>query len=354
MCFLYFLGPVLGILMSHRSSGPLQTLPRHLKHRLHLCQLTSMVFGRFDVASSTNSSAGLNIYSAFHSRRHGASRAAIKYRFSHSERGKQLQSAFSQPIPTSAYCRRHHRLDCKRTCCALAKLQQEQQQALELKKKMANNYFMSNSVRMTNHSKQDTHNHARVTGLVDAIPAFLKCSAMSYRDIAKAMVDKGEIKDMKDMKVLGGWYRLLLEMMTQAVIESYLCDEDTGFDTILDVFSYGDDPEDTEATLKNFTTEEDIVNPSTTPSSPSSCHSPSTPGVEGLHFPNISTSMPSIQNHYRQHPTPPLHDVTTQDRQDDILFAKTPEYMTFKIAKDERLHEVKKKKKKKKKFVCAD
>ncbi|KAF9276975.1 hypothetical protein BGZ68_009627, partial [Mortierella alpina] len=34
-----------------------------------------------------------------------------------------------------------------------------------------------------------------------------------------------------------------------------------------------------------------------------------------------------------------LHDVTTQDRQDDILFAKTPLYAAFKKAKDERLQE---------------
>ncbi|KAI1317728.1 hypothetical protein EDD11_007902 [Mortierella claussenii] len=361
-----------GILKSHRSNGPLQTLPRHLKHRLHLCQLTSMVFGRFDVASSTNNSAGLNIYSAFHSRRHGTSRAAIKHRFSHSEQGKQLQSRFSQPIPASNYCRRHHRRDCKRTCCTLAKLQQEQQQALEVKKKMANNYFMNNSVRLSSlshggigiggsgsgngSSKQDAHAHQRVTGLVDAIPAFLKCSAMSYRDIAKTMVEKGEIEEMKDMKVLEGWYKLLLEMMTQAVIESFLCDEDTGFDTVLDVFSFGDDPEDTAVALKDFTVEDSsssVVDSSSTsnsisgPSSPSSSQSSAILGVEGLQFQTLSGMSTPLQSQYHLQqnmhtsagPSPVLHDVTTQDRQDDILFAKTAEYKAFKATKDERLKE---------------
>ncbi|KAK3825479.1 MAG: hypothetical protein J3Q66DRAFT_327860 [Benniella sp.] len=320
-----------GILKSHRSNGPLQTLPRHLKHRLHLCQLTSMVFGRFDVASSTNNSAGLNIYSAFHSRRHGTSRAAIKQRFTNSEQGRQLQPLFAHPIPASLYCRRHHRRDCKRTCCTLAKLQQEQQQALELKKKMTNNYFLNN-VR-----KQE---HQRVAGMVDAIPAFLKCSAMSYRDIAKGMVDKGEIQDMKDMKVLEGWYKLLLEMMTQTAIESYLCDEDIGLDTILDVFSYGDDPDSEETALKDFT-----VKVSLEPSSLDSPSSGTETGVEGLHFQTLSSlsstalSPLKSQYHSQQSGTPLLHDVTTQDRQDDILFAKTPEYRTFKNAKDERLQE---------------
>ncbi|KAF9965859.1 hypothetical protein BGZ70_003936 [Mortierella alpina] len=332
-----------GILKSHRSNGPLQTLPRHIKHRLHLCQLTSMVFGRFDVASSTNNSAGLNIYSAFHSRRHGASRAAIRARFVKSEKGQQIQAQLNtEPIPSSLYCRRHHRRDCKRTCCTRAKLQQEQQQALEAKKKLANNYYMTTaSVR----NKQEDK-HRRVAGMVDAIPAFLKCSAMSYRDIAKSMVDKGELKSIKDMKVEEGWYRLLLEMMTQAVIESYLCDENTGFETILDVFSFGDDPE----------TVIDYSNQEMTPATASTTTTTTTitlkdidelddrsgvAGVEGLHFQNLSGlgSTPPSMSRQTSSTSTVLHDVTTQDRQDDILFAKTPLYAAFKKSKDERLQE---------------
>ena len=225
--------------------------------------------------------------------------------------------------------------------------------ALELKKKLANSYFM-NTVR-----KQE---HQRVAGLVDAIPAFLKCSAMSYRDIVNASkvehtkdketkddketdtnTDKDQKQDDKEngepekkekVKVLEGWYKLMLELMTQAVIESYLCDENTGFETILDVFSYGDDPkkEEEEVVLKDIVMEDVTV-----ASSPSS----SVTGVEGLQFHSLSglgstTTMP------KNHPTGSihLHDVTTKDRQDDILFAKTPEYRAFKQAKDERLQEV--------------
>ncbi|KAF8923323.1 hypothetical protein EDD21DRAFT_391725 [Dissophora ornata] len=339
-----------GILKSHRSNGPLQTLPRPLKIRLHLCQLTSMVFGRFDVASSTNNSAGLNVYSAIHSRRHGTSRAAIKYRFSHSERGKQLQPFFSHPIPPSLYCRRHHRKDCKRTCCTLAKLQQEQQQALEQKKRMANNYFMNNNVVRPHNAHSNKQEHQRVTGLVDAVPAFLKCSAMSYRDIAKAMVDKGELEEVKEIKVLEGWYKLLLEMMTQAAIESYLCDENTGFDTILDVFSFGDDP-DNDTALKDFTSADEHVEASSSSSTAAAANAEddSLPsgstmtGMEGLQFQNLSGlgSTTSSTKYHQQlaATTAILQDVTTQDRQDDILFAKTPEYEAFKAAKDQRLKE---------------
>ncbi|KAF9578125.1 hypothetical protein BGW38_006241 [Lunasporangiospora selenospora] len=302
-----------------------------------------MVFGRFDVASSTNHSAGLNIYSAIHSRRHGASRAAIKTRFSNSGLGKRLQPRFSQSIATSVYCRRHHRRDCKRTCCTLAKLQQEQQQALELKKKLASNYYNMSATTSTTLANRKQE-QGKVTGLVDAIPAFLKCSAMCYRDIAKNMVDKGELKEMKEMRVFEGWYSLLLELMTQAVIESYLCDEATGFETVLDVFSYGDDP-DKDDLLKNIDIDEkgegalDSKNASATGLSG---HNDS--GVDGLQFQtlgglNSTMKSPFLQQQPLQHTTPQLHDVTTQDRQDDILFAHTPEYEAFKRAKDERLKE---------------
>lgn len=57
-------------------------------------------------------------------------------------------------------------------------------------------------------------------------------------------------------KVMGGglprtWYALFLDMMTQAVIEAYLCDGQVGMESIVSVFSYGymddendDDPEE--------------------------------------------------------------------------------------------------------------
>ncbi|KAG0210203.1 hypothetical protein BGX28_009508 [Mortierella sp. GBA30] len=308
-----------GILKSHRSSGPLQTLPRHLKHRLHLCQLTSLVFGRFDVASSTNNSAGLNIYSALHSRRHGASRAAIQNHLTNSSQGQQIRAFFAQSIQSSSYCRRHHRKDCQRTCCTLAKLQQQQQQALEQKKKMTNNYYMNN-VR--------TSDQQRVAGLVDAIPAFLKCSAMSYRDIAASMVEKNEQKHVAETRVLEGWYRLLLEMMTQAVIESYLCDGTMGVDTLLDVFSYGDDPEAGDSMNVSSTNE----GPKETPT-----------GVEHLQFKSLQVQGSRTQQQQttsnQQQQQSVLQDTITQDRQDDILFVKTPEYEAFKKDKDERLQE---------------
>ncbi|KAG0051063.1 hypothetical protein BGZ83_004141 [Gryganskiella cystojenkinii] len=337
-----------GILKSHRSSGPLQTLPRHLKHRLHLCQLTSMVFGRFDVASSTNnSSGGLNIYSSFQSSRHEASCAVIQYHLAHSPQGQRTRELFVEPVQHSyAYCRRHHRRDCKRTCCTLAKLQKEQQQALELKKKsMSNNNGNNNqnsvSINQNNNNSSRKLEHQSVAGLTDAIPAFLKCSAMSYRDIAKCMVEKGELKDIKETQVLEGWYRLLLEMMTQAVIESYLCDGTAGVDTILDVFSYGDDPDSEDL--------QDESSASGSPKvkagrelSPTAARRPSVGAYSNKEEPQLQDGRRSSINKSqspRQQSSPAPQDINGQDRQDDILFVKTPEYLVFKKAKTERLQE---------------
>lgn len=46
-------------------------------------------------------------------------------------------------------------------------------------------------------------------------------------------------------RVMGGgmpprWYDLFLELLTQAAIESYLCDGQTGLEPIFEIFSYGD------------------------------------------------------------------------------------------------------------------
>ncbi|KAG0059027.1 hypothetical protein BGZ89_000762 [Linnemannia elongata] len=305
-----------GILKSHRSSGPLQTLPRHLKHRLHLCQLTSMVFGRFDVASSTNNTAGLNIYSAFQSRRHGASRAAIQQHLANSPQGQKTRSFFAQPVSSASYCRRHHRKDCQRTCCTLAKMQQQQHKALEQKKKAAtaNANANANSNNINTNTRQQ-----HVAGLVDAIPAFLKCSAMSYRDIAQCLAEKHGAKDESEGRVLEGWYRLLLEMMTQAVIEAYLCDGTTGVDTLLDVFSYGDLAEDEEEPAKDGNNDESHISNSS--------------ATEGT----LNGRRASFQGQTNSNQEATA--TTTQDRQDDILFVKSAEYEAFKKAKDERLQE---------------
>lgn len=171
---------------------------------------------------------------------------------------------------------------------------------------MANGHYY-----MNHYNNQSTRSpeQQRVAGLIDAIPAFLKCSAMSYIDIAKCMVERGETKELKDTQALEGWYRLLLEMMTQAVIESYLCDGTVGVETILDVFSYGNDSDPLEEN-KDVATN-----------------------------PNRKGSISGIEDLQQLQPMESQDD-GAQDQEDDILFVKTPEYEAFKIAKERRLQEV--------------
>ncbi|KAK3831855.1 MAG: hypothetical protein J3R72DRAFT_244029 [Linnemannia gamsii] len=292
-----------------------------------------MVFGRFDVASSTNNTTttaeGLNVYSAFQSRCHGTSQPAAiiqQHLLVNSPQGQRTRSFFAQPVSSASYCRRHHRKDCQRTCCTLAKMQQQRQKALEQQKKAnTTNNYVNNSNNSNNNNARKS-DQQRVAGLVDAIPAFLKCSAMSYRDIAQCLAEKkmkgtsngsAKDKDQNEGRVLEGWYRLLLEMMTQAVIEAYLCDGRTGVEILLDVFSYGDLPEDqgeTAAAAAKETSDENS-------------------GVNGSSFQTIQQQQGQTNNTSNQDIT------TTQDRQDDILFAKTAEYDAFKQAKNQRLQE---------------
>lgn len=85
---------------------------------------------------------------------------------------------------------------------------------------------------------------------------FLKTSADLLRRTLEAHKDGQEVKPMvfAGQKVMGGgmpprWYDLFLELLTQAAIETYLCDAQTGPEPIFEIFSYGyvedeDEPND--------------------------------------------------------------------------------------------------------------
>ncbi|KAI9484532.1 hypothetical protein BDB00DRAFT_855087 [Zychaea mexicana] len=91
------------------------------------------------------------------------------------------------------------------------------------------------------------------SGLMDAIPTFLKTSA----DLLRRALDNGssdnntsehqqQTKPMvfAGQQVMGGgmpptWYDLFLNLLTQAAIECYMCDGQTGPEPISEIFSYG-------------------------------------------------------------------------------------------------------------------
>ena len=78
-------------------------------------------------------------------------------------------------------------------------------------------------------------------GLIDVIPVFLNTLAHD---------NENESITVKSM-----WYELLLDLLTQATIECYLCDSYNSIDALLEIFSYGDiDPSDYHSIIQKVMT----------------------------------------------------------------------------------------------------
>ncbi|KAG1090121.1 hypothetical protein G6F59_009226 [Rhizopus arrhizus] len=204
---------VAGILSSHCNKTLSFKRDCHFEQRLHLCQLTNLVFGRFDIASThqeTSSSTPLT---------HRPWRRYL------SPEPLNREELFSEPIQP-AFCRRHRVQDCYG--CNLPTISKP------------------------------------APGLIEAIPTFLRTSA----DMLRRRLESGEeVKPMMfaGQKVMGGgmppkWYDLFLELLTQAAIESYLCDGQVGLESIFEIFSYGrveEEGEEEEAEEEEEEEEED-------------------------------------------------------------------------------------------------
>src|SRR2546421_634671 len=75
----------------------------------------------------------------------------------------------------------------------------------------------------------------------DVIPVFLNTLAHD---------NENESITVKSM-----WYELLLDLLTQATIECYLCDSYNSIDALLEIFSYGDiDPSDYHSIIQKVMT----------------------------------------------------------------------------------------------------
>lgn len=94
-------------------------------------------------------------------------------------------------------------------------------------------------------------------GLAEAIPAFLKTSANMLRSVLDSEHDDLKPLMVAGQQVMGGgmpprWYDLFLDLLTQAAIQSYMCDGKTGLETIYEIFSYGYvEDEDEEETIED-------------------------------------------------------------------------------------------------------
>lgn len=251
----------LGILSSgSRAKAPSSWVDCAFEQRLHLCQLTNLVFGRFD---ATSTGQHVIAHNSTRRRRHEAqmmasvmeenSGAADKdSNDANKENGQQQcdltkrrQQLFSRPI-FPPFCRRHRFQNCHG--CRSPYLKDKPNNALHMKQIPKIEQEGSSSSRdPPSNSRQSTSSPPPPAGLIEAIPTFLKTSADLLRRTLETNGEEGGAKPMifAGQRVMGGgmpprWYDLFLELLTQAAIESYLCDGQTGLEPIFEIFSYGD------------------------------------------------------------------------------------------------------------------
>jgi hypothetical protein len=221
----------LGVLSDHRKRTP-SSISRNpqLEQRLHLCQLTNLVFGRFDPAptSAHPSEPTVSTRIRKHSEHIVSTINSDDQDESHDI--KLRREFFAKPIEPPC-CRRH-----RKSHCVLCQIPTEP-------KKRTQKPVTPPSAQLPT---------AHCLGLIDAIPAFLKTSADWLRmalESASNTNSPAQPMTFAGERVMGGgmppkWYDLFLEFLTQAVIESYLCDSHIGLQSIFEAFSYGDVEED--------------------------------------------------------------------------------------------------------------
>ncbi|KAL0089595.1 hypothetical protein F4703DRAFT_1473790 [Phycomyces blakesleeanus] len=265
---------VAGILSSHQNKKPSFKIDANFEQRLHLCQLTNLVFGRFDATST----AGCHViaHNSARRKRHETQMASmIEDKEDETCDIKRRQQLFARPvIPT--FCRRHRRQDCpgcqspfsttKASSSTISSSSSSSLLSLSSPPISASveapppppkttttqesaSVSASASASEPLSNTETTPSGSTIIpppGLMEAIPSFLKTSA----DMLRHTLETGEEGDPTPLtfagqKVMGGgmpprWYDLFLELLTQAAIESYLCDAQVGLEPIFEIFSYGD------------------------------------------------------------------------------------------------------------------
>jgi hypothetical protein len=243
-----------GILSSHFTQKPSFQSDSNFEQRLHLCQLTNLVFGRFDALST-----GQHVIAHSSSRRrrhHESSTEVIVGDNDFQERQKTFSSRILPP-----FCRRHRIQGCYG--CRSPYLKEKPEYAMQMAQVHHVEEHETTQDDNTQFRTLDIASIAPPTppaGLVEAIPTFLRTSA----DMLRRMLENEDNKPMMfaGQKVMGGgmpprWYDLFLELLTQAAIESYLCDTQAGLEPIFEIFSYGDVEDEDEEEEHDHEEEED-------------------------------------------------------------------------------------------------
>ncbi|ORZ15888.1 hypothetical protein BCR42DRAFT_352890 [Absidia repens] len=248
---------VKGILSNHRSKRPSFEIDNHFEQRLHLCQLTNLIFGRRETSetdtttdtSSTTSNKRRRRHHLHHHQHHHHHHQHHLHLHQHHRRPETSteQATIGQDDNETKICRWTSMITpnhCRRHRLQLCDLCTDKSTTL-----------LSTKVASSSSSPFSP-------GLLEAIPTFLKTSADLLRHTLETNHhqhhDQDNIGDDDDdddnkkkpmifagQKVMGGgmpprWYDLFLELLTQAAIECYLCDMETGLEAIYEIFSYGD------------------------------------------------------------------------------------------------------------------
>ncbi|KAI9484424.1 hypothetical protein BDB00DRAFT_855630 [Zychaea mexicana] len=264
---------VAGILSAgSQIKGPSFIRDDDFEQRLHLCQLTNLVFGRFD---ATSTGQHVIAHNSARRRRHEAQLMAMVMENADVDGAeaaddnvdddankenlddfitRKRQQLFSKAILPS-YCRRHRRQNCYG--CAITTNSSSTTIATQTSTTTPTNPSSSNA----SSSPSKTIPPA---GLIEAIPVFLKTSAdMLRRTLETTSGSDGDESHQEEetrpmifagQRVMGGgmpprWYDLFLSLLSQAAIECYMCDGQAGLESIFEIFSYGDvededEPED--------------------------------------------------------------------------------------------------------------
>lgn len=251
---------VAGILSSHRDRKPSFKIDSHFDQRLHLCQLTNLVFGRFDALST-----GQHViaHKSSRIRRHESNIvAAIETDISEESCDiSRRHKIFSRPI-YPPFCRRHRLQDCYG--CRSPYLKAKPDNALPISHV---HNLEEDETRQEEGQSFKTLDIAYISpptppaGLIEAIPTFLRTSADMLRRALESEDDDQPVL-FAGQKVMGGgmpsrWYDLFLELLTQAAIESYLCDTQAGLEPIFEIFSYGDVEDEDEIDADEDSEDED-------------------------------------------------------------------------------------------------
>ncbi|GBB93246.1 hypothetical protein RclHR1_21390001 [Rhizophagus clarus] len=236
-----------GLLQSHRTQASSVLLPLPLKHRLYLCQLLHLVFDRSHIASSGSSSSSSSQITQNLSNTANLSKSNQFINNNTSINTSNLTTTTTTMSPSSSPSRNNSTQKPHKLPSNLVKYEKHFKNALlsrcrKHRKSICTacqQHFSNSSITPPMTRRRSTPpkpipTRRNAPGLIDAIPVFLNTCAITYR------LDHNNESTVKPI-----WYDLLLDLLTQAAIECYLCDSYSSIDALLEIFSYGNiDPSD--------------------------------------------------------------------------------------------------------------